>query len=279
MLRRPNIEEPVSRLAAWSSRLALFALAAAALSIVVVRGDLLEIVPAMATFGAALALAALAILLALAAAVVIWREGLRGIGRAAAGFVLGCALLAYPAYLAALASQLPAIRDITTDTAQPPRFDVISRLRPRGTNDYRPADAARQRDAYPDIMPLQVLATPAQAYAAALAVAKKHKWTIVDARPPAPRRDGTVEAVARTFIMGFRDDVAIRIKPMGTGAKIDIRSASRYGSHDFGTNAARVRMLLEEIDDAASGEVKLEPERRPEPRPERRPATGQPARR
>jgi uncharacterized protein (DUF1499 family) len=267
MLRRPNIEEPVSRLAAWSSRLAQFALVLAILSVIVVRTDLLEIVPAMATFAAALALAALAILCAFGAALVIWRQGLSGIGRAVTGFFLGAALLAYPAYLASLAYRLPAIRDVTTDMARPPRFDVISRLRPRGTNDYPSGNAALQRSAYSDIIPLQVLATPAAAYEAALAVVKKRKWYVVDARAPGPgRREGVIEAVARTMIMGFRDDVVIRISSLGTGAQVDIRSASRYGWHDFGGNAARVRALLDDIDDAASGEIKVEPERKPPPR-------------
>jgi uncharacterized protein (DUF1499 family) len=276
VLRRPNIEEPLSRLAVWSGRLALFALAAAALSVVVLRGDLLEIVPALATFGAALVLAALAVLLSIFAAIVIWREGLSGIGRATAGFFVGCALLAYPGYLAVRATQLPAIRDITTDPARPPRFDVLGRLRPRGTNEYQASNAALQRTAYPDIGPLQLLAPPMQAYEAAIAVVKKRKWVVVDARPPTGgRREGSIEAVARTLIMGFRDDVAIRISPLNTGSQLDIRSASRVGTHDFGANAARVRALLDDIDDAASSEAKLEPERKPEGRPTPR----QPARR
>lgn len=270
MLRRPNIEEPVSRLAAWSSRLALFALAIALLSVIVVRTDLLEIVPAMATFGAALFLAALAILFSFGAAVVIWRQGLSGIGRAVLGFFLGAALLAYPAYLGYLAYRLPALRDIATDPTRPPRFDVISRLRPRGSNDYPSGNAALQRRAYSDIIPLQVLANPANTYEAALAVVKKRKWTIIDARAPTPgRREGTIEAVARTMIMGLRDDVVIRIAPLGTGAQVDIRSASRYGWHDFGGNATRVRALLDDIDDAASGDIKPEQERKP---PSRQPA-------
>jgi uncharacterized protein (DUF1499 family) len=273
MLRRPNIEEPVSRLAAWSNRLALFALVATLLSVIVLRGDLLEIVPAMATFAAALVLAGLAILCALGAAVVIWRQGLSGIGRAVFGFFLSCVILAYPGYLAVRAYSLPAIRDVTTDTARPPRFDVISRLRPRGTNNYESSNAAKQRAAYPDIAPLQVLTTPAAAYEAALAVVRKHKWTVVDARPPAQgRREGSIEAVARTLIMGFREDVSIRVAPLGAGAQVDIRSASRYGSHDFGGNAARIRTLLDEIDDAASGDSKPDTERRPAPAAPRQPA-------
>ena len=61
----------MSRLAAWSNRLAWFALVLAALSVIVLRGDFLEIVPALATFGAALVLAALAILCSFGAAVTI----------------------------------------------------------------------------------------------------------------------------------------------------------------------------------------------------------------
>jgi uncharacterized protein (DUF1499 family) len=112
-----------------------------------------------------------------------------------------------------------------------------------------------------------VLQPPGPAYDAALAVVRKHKWVVVDARPPAARREGSIEAVARTLIMGFREDVVIRVAPFGTGAQIDIRSASRLGWPGFGDDASRVRQLLEEIDDATSGEVKPEPERKTAPRP------------
>jgi hypothetical protein len=49
--------------------------------------------------------------------------------------------------------------------------------------------------------------------------------------------------------MGFRDDIAVRVRRDDEGSKIDVRSASRYGRHDFGTNASRIRSLLEDIDD------------------------------
>jgi uncharacterized protein (DUF1499 family) len=266
VLRRPIIEEPVSRLAAWSNRLALFALVLAALAVLVVRTDLLEVVPAVATFGAALVIAIVGILLAFAAAVVIWREGLAGVGRAVSAVAIGCLLLAYPAYLGLLAWQLPDVHDITTDTARPPRFDVIGRLRPRGTDAYQASAGVLQRRSYPDIIPLQVLATPAAAYEAAMAVVKKRKWVVVDARPPAPpARIGVIEAVARTLIMGFREDVVIRVTPLGTGAQIDVRSASRFRFHDFGSNAARVRALLDDIDEQVSAQLERtqEPVRKP----------------
>jgi len=105
----------------------------------------------------------------------------------------------------------------------------------------------------------------------------KRKWIVAAARAPELRRDGVIEATARTPIMGFRDDVVIRVSTAGAGARVDMRSASRYGLHDFGANAARVRALLEDIDDA----VGSAPEPRPEPeKPDKKtPAKRQPAKR
>src|SRR6202030_4829278 len=63
------------------------------------------------------------------------------------------------------------------------------------------------------------------------------------------QREGLMEAIARTPILGFRDDVAVRVRATHEGARIDVRSASRYGRHDLGANAARVRALIEDVDD------------------------------
>jgi hypothetical protein len=56
-----------------------------------------------------------------------------------------------------------------------------------------------------------------------------------------------LEAVDRTLILGFYDDVAIRVAGNDEQARIDVRSASRYGRHDLGRNADRVRQILKEI--------------------------------
>jgi uncharacterized protein (DUF1499 family) len=251
MARRRYADEPTSRLAIWARRCAFFALAATVLSVLIVRSGILELEPALATFAGALVFAVLGIVLAFGAFVVIWKDGINGMGYAFAAIGIGVALLAYPSYLGYRATQLPMINDITTDALDPPRFDVLARLRPRGTVEYAGLYAAElQRQAYPDIEPLSVNAAPKAAYDAALAVIQRRKWRIVVDRPPQPpRRDGVIEAVARTAIMGFRDDIAIRVRPDDEGSKIDVRSASRYGRHDFGTNASRIRSLLEDIDD------------------------------
>src|SRR5687768_15080780 len=115
MARRIQFEEANSRLALWARRLALFSLVATVLSIVIVRSGMLEIWPAVATFGAALVLAVVALVLAFAAFVSIWNEGLHGMGAALTAIGIACALLAYPSYLAIKARNLPWIYDITTD--------------------------------------------------------------------------------------------------------------------------------------------------------------------
>src|SRR5262249_17828699 len=123
--------------------------------------------------------------------------------------------------------------------------------------------AEQQRTAYPDVGPLGTNATAESAYNAVLAVVNKRRWRVVDARPPqAGRREGRIEAVARTPIMGFRDDVVVRVRAETDGARIDARSSSRYGEHDFGTNASRIRGLMNDVEDAIRGQ---KPERPAQP--------------
>jgi uncharacterized protein (DUF1499 family) len=251
-------DEPMSKLAIWARRMALFSLTAVIVSIIIVRSEWLDIGPAITTFVVALAPSIAALALAAGALVVIWTDGLRGLGRAFAAAVIAVALLGYPAYLAYRAYKLPWLYDITTDPIDPPRYDALARLRPREANPITYAGlyaAEQQRAAYPDIEPLDEDATPEVAFKAALAVITKRKWLIIDRRPPQPpRREGHIEAVARTLIMGLRDDVVVRVKANPDGSRIDVRSSSRFGSFDFGSNAARIRKLLEDIDDAVGNE-------------------------
>ncbi len=259
--------EPASRLAIWARRFAGFSLPVVALAIVIERAGVLEIVPGLATFAAALVMAFIAVLLALASLVGIWRHGIEGLGAALTALAIGVALLAYPSYLAVRAIRLPAISDITTDPIDPPRFETIGRLRTRLANPIAYAGlyaAEQQKAAYPDILPLDTDASAQSAYNAAMAVITKRRWQVINTRPPVPgRREAYIEAVARTPIMGFRDDIAVRIRQLGQGARVDVRSASRYGRHDFGTNARRVRALLNDIDDHAEDKEKPEAPARP----------------
>jgi len=247
--------EPVSSLALWARRLAVFAGIAAVVSIIIVRFGFLEVKPALMTFFGALGFAGLSILVALAAFAAIWQNGSRGMSLILVALLLDVVILAYPGYLGLQYRKLPAIHDITTDVIDPPRFEALARLRNGdGTNSAVYAglySAELQRAAYPDIEPVDLDVPVQRAYDVALALVNKRKWLVIDERPPQPpRRIGRIEAVARTPIMGFREDVSIRVTPDGEGSRVDIRSSSRYFEADLGSNAARVSKLIEDINTA-----------------------------
>lgn len=258
-------KEPVSPLAAWARRLAVFSVVATLASILVVRFGFLDFKPALATFFGALALAGLSIILCFAAFASIWQTGARGMTRILLALLLNALILAYPAYLFYKYKTLPPIHDITTDPIDPPRFDALARLRnDEGMNSpVYPGlySAEQQRAAYPDIEPISLDVSPQKAYDVALQMVTRRKWLIIDERPPMPpQRIGRIEAVARTPVMGFREDVSIRIVPYEDGSRVDMRSSSRYFEHDFGSNAARITKFtddLNEIIDNAKPEKRM----------------------
>ncbi|MEI9924185.1 MAG: DUF1499 domain-containing protein [Bradyrhizobium sp.] len=253
----PYQSEPVSGLASWARNLAVFSVIAVVVSILIVRFGFLEMKPALATFFGALALAGLSILLGLAAFVAIWQNGSRGMSRILLALLIDAVILAYPAYLGLQYRKLPAIHDITTDPIDPPRFEALARLRASdGANTAVYAglySAEQQRLAYPDIETAELEVPVQRAYEITLQIVTKRKWLVIDERPPQPpRRIGRIEAVARTPIMGFREDVSIRITADGDDdSRVDIRSSSRYFESDLGSNAARVTKLIDDINSAA----------------------------
>ena len=103
---------------------------------------------------------------------------------------------------------------------------------------------AQQRRAYPDIQPLVLQVSAEQAFDRALTAVRDLGWNVVSN----DREAGRIEAVDTTFWFGFKDDVVIRVREMNQGsARIDVRSKSRVGVGDRGTNARRIRTLLDRL--------------------------------
>ena len=272
----PYQSEPVSSLASWARNLAVFAVVAVVVSIIIVRFGFLEMKPALATFFGGLAIAALSILFGLAGFAAIWQNGSRGMARILIAFLIDGAILAYPAYLGLQYRKLPAIHDITTDPIDPPRFDALARLRTGdGANPAVYAglySAEQQRQFYPDIEPIELEIPVDRAYAIALQLVNKRKWLVIDERAPQPpRRIGRIEAVARSPIMGFREDISIRVVPDGDDSRVDIRSASRFFESDLGSNAARVTKFIDDLNTAADADA-LKPVKKTPVAPPKAPA-------
>lgn len=167
----------------------------------------------------------------------------RGFVAAFLAVLVGGAAAWMPLTLFLRAQQSPELNDISTDTANPPPLVATLPLRTAASN---PATwpgghtPVLQRDAYPDIGPVVLALPPAEAFKRVEAVAAAMGWSIV-ARVPA---EGRLEAVATTSWFGFRDDVVVRVRPDGSGSRIDIRSKSRDGQSDLGVNARRIREFM-----------------------------------
>lgn len=62
-----------------------------------------------------------------------------------------------------------------------------------------------------------------------------------------------LEAIAKTKLLKFKDDISIRVLPRGDGAALAIYSRSRVGHSDLGANRKRVQALLQELKEKAPG--------------------------
>ena len=161
---------------------------------------------------------------------------------------LSAAVVLVPWSMVRRARSVPPIHDITTDVVDPPAFVDVLPLRAGSPNSatYAGDSIARQQQAaYPDVRTLELAIPPAQAFPRALEAARDMGWDIV----AADRTDGRIEATATTRWFGFKDDVVVRIRRNGDGggSRVDVRSVSRVGGSDVGTNAARIRAYLRRL--------------------------------
>jgi uncharacterized protein (DUF1499 family) len=165
---------------------------------------------------------------------------------AVAGLLVGLTVVGIPWQMKRTAQRVPAIHDISTDTDDPPRFDAVLPLRKEEPNaaDYGGPEIARQQHAaYPDVRPLLLRIPSHQAFTQALHAAEAMGWEIVAADPV----EGRLEATDTTFWFGFKDDIVVRVQAQPDGSRVDVRSVSRVGKSDVGTNARRIREYLRRL--------------------------------
>ena len=166
---------------------------------------------------------------------------------ALAGLVFAAGLVAFaiPFRWQQVARSAPAIHDVTTDLENPPAFEAIVPLRAEAPNslDRPPELTEQQRQGYPDLAPITLPVPVAQVFDPALAAAQEAGWRIVTA----DKGSGRIEATATTRWFGFQDDIVVRLTPWGAGTRVDVRSVSRVGRGDMGTNARRIRQYLDTL--------------------------------
>jgi len=186
----------------------------------------------------------------------------------------------------AQAGSLPPLHDIQTNWDDPVQFsDAIMTARaeqgdtnpvldaptvPEGANARWPGTGGRlvselQEEAeakeggkgtvYPKMETIYFDAAPAEVAAVAERIINSRGWDIAftGATGLENGEELQIEATATSGWFGFKDDVAVRLRPVEGATAVDIRSISRVGLSDLGANSTRVYGLMIELEDRADG--------------------------
>ena len=239
-----------AREATWARRVALFFVQLMILTVLLHRFASLTTPAALNLIAVSIAGLFLAIGIAVGSIVRIWFGGQSGASQAFAAIFIACIGLAAPLYYLSHAVTLPRLTDVETTPDEPLDFKMLAGMRPAGANPITEpgeAEIEAQDEAYPDIGPMALERSAPEVFSLVHEAVERLGWTIVLNEAPGETGAGRIEATDRTLVMGFTDDVVVQVKGDDAHTVIDARSVSRYGLHDLGANAKRIRDLFAEV--------------------------------
>ena len=207
----------------WARRMALFFLQLLILTVLLHRFGSLATPAAMNLLTVSIGGLVLAIVVALVGIVRIWFGGQIGAGQAFAGIAIALIGLALPLYYLSQFFLLPRLNDVETTPRQPMQFSQLAAQRPADANRIVEPDLAAaeiQEKAYPDLRPMELERSATETFDIVHEAVKRIGWTIVLNEPPG-EQPGRIEATDRTMIMGYTDDVLVRVTGDDTHAFID----------------------------------------------------------
>jgi len=245
-----RLKKRESKLALWSRRIALFSAQLLIIGIILHHFSVLGSREVTNLLAVGIAFALLALVMAGIALLDIWRRGTLGGGLAGWAVFIALVILAAPLWYFPDLLLKPKINDIVTDPNAPPSFVEIAKLRPAEANKAQypgQAFARQQVNAYPDIAPMTLERSREETYNLVRRTIDELGWTVVSEQEPSETEPGRIEATAKTLIVGFPDDIAVVVSTARSESRIDMRSASRYGQHDFGANARRIRLFFRKV--------------------------------
>jgi len=237
----------------WARRMALFFVQLLILTVLLHRFGTLATPAAMNLLAVSIGGLFLSILVAVIGLIRIWFGGQIGAAQAFTGIAIALLGLALPLYYLSNFFLLPRLNDIETTPRQPMQFKQLAAMRPTDANRIEQPDLAAaevQEKAYPDIRPMELERSATETFDIVHEAVKRLGWNVVLNEPPVEDGPGRIEATTRTMIMGYTDDVLVRVTGDDARAFIDVRSVSRYGMHDLGANAHHIRTLFAEVQSA-----------------------------
>lgn len=242
-----------AREAKWARRIALFFLQLLILTVLLHRFAGLGTPAAINLIGVSVVGMAIAVIIAIISLVRIWFGGQTGAANDFAAIAVGLIGLALPVFFLSKVVLLPQLNDVQTTPGDPLQFTVLVEQRPPDANPLALPDAEKaglQAEAFPDIGPMFVERSAPAVFILVNEAVSRLGWNVVVNETPGESGVGRIEATDSTMVMGFTDDVVVRVRGNDASTLVDIRSASRYGMHDFGANAERIRAFYGEVNTA-----------------------------
>ena len=245
-------ERRVSPMAEWARSVSVFSMVLFATAGLGHRYGLVETYAFIWLLGLIAGLALLGLALAAGGMARLWEHGDKAGKASLAAIVASSIVLAPFAAALYLAVRRPALTDISTDLVEPPRF-----LRAAGNRSERenaivpisPEAARAQAESYPEISGRRYEAPIERIAAAVDAVIAARGWKRYPAtRASRPAAELAIEVEAPTFGFRFPADAVIRMTDEGGSTFVDMRLNSRYGRHDLGDGARRIRNFMADVD-------------------------------
>lgn len=233
-----------SKSALWSRRFGSLALPLMVLPVILHRERLISSADFVMVEAVAMAVAALALGLSITAFARLWVTGDQGWGKATIGLLFSLVCLVPLAGYVWQATRFPAVAEVTTDFTRPP--GLVSQVPARILT---AEDRAAVEGAFPNARTRTYPVEAARLYALLNQLVEDRDWEVRARREPqTPLAEGQVNAVATT-LLGWRDEVAIRIQGTPEGSVVAMRSAALHGGHDLGSNGRRVESFLAALDE------------------------------
>lgn len=253
--------------AKWCERVAYLCIPYFGLAIVLHRFGKIGSVEAVWLVAFGILMIAASLLLGVKALFDLWYGGLRGGKATVRGVALSLVMLSPFIWFGYLAVEHPLLNDVSTSPYEPPAYPTAELVRRNeGANELAAYDTEYGDGliaAYPKLGSRRYNAGPERVAIAVRALVEDRGWKVTaeqsappeGADPAASDAPATIsiEAVAETLIFGFKSDVVVEVVPEAEATLVDMRSASRFGSHDFGWNAQLIEDFLADLDAALLG--------------------------
>lgn len=231
-----------SKWAIWARRLGAFALPLAIIPVFLHRERIISSDDFLIIELVAAGIALVAAFLAIGAYVRLWITGDQGWSRATMGLIFAGICLAPMAFIGWLALRYPPVPDVSTTLANAPLLVTVE------GRALTPAESAAVEAAFPNARSRTYPIGAEQMFGIVEQMAAQKGWEPRARRAPTHALDeGTLNAVATT-LLGWRDEVAIRVAGTPAGSVVDMRSAATHSWFDLGENGRRIEEFLLELD-------------------------------